>query len=113
MIKASYLQKQGAKYRELAREEISLEMRRQLFALAARCDELAAAMMRWPGPKEIAAQTPPRRPAPAKLAAVKPASGKPKPAAEAHEPARGAAGAPAALPFAETVRARLVHGLAD
>ena len=34
MIKASYLQKQGAKYRELARAEPSLEMRRELFALA-------------------------------------------------------------------------------
>ena len=54
MIKASYLQKQAANYRELARQEISLEMRRQLCALAARCDELAATMARWPGPKEIA-----------------------------------------------------------
>jgi hypothetical protein len=51
MIKASFLQKQASKYRELARDEISLEMRRQLCALAARCDELAATMARWPGPK--------------------------------------------------------------
>jgi hypothetical protein len=54
MIKASYLQKQAIKYRELARNEVSLEMRRQLCALAARCDELAATMARWPGPKDIA-----------------------------------------------------------
>lgn len=62
MIKASYLQKQGIKYRELARAEVSLEMRRQLFALAARCDELAATMARWPGPKDIARSLPPKEP---------------------------------------------------
>ncbi len=119
MIKASYLQKQGAKYRELAREEISLEMRRQLFALAARCDELAAAMMRWPGPKEIAAAAAAPKPA-AKQPAAKPAvakvlpASKPKPAAlEApHDAPRNHAGSPAALPF-EGSRARLVHGFAE
>ncbi|HEX9462390.1 MAG TPA: hypothetical protein VGB82_07305 [Alphaproteobacteria bacterium] len=67
MIKASYLQKQATKYRELARAEVSLEMRRQLFALAARCDELAATMARWPGPKDIA------RAAPAKKEPLEPA----------------------------------------
>jgi hypothetical protein len=61
MIKASYLQKQASKYRELARDEVSLEMRRQLFALAARCDELAATMARWPGPKDIARSVPAKK----------------------------------------------------
>jgi hypothetical protein len=138
MIKASFLQKQGAKYRELAREEVSLEMRRQLFALAARCDELAAAMARWPGPKDLNAAPPPK-PVAAKVAAVKPATAKsaapskPKPAAPRpatakpaapskpkpavvetqHEPPHGAAAASAALPFAEGLRTRLVHGFAE
>lgn len=101
MIKASYLQKQAAKYRELARAEVSLEMRRQLFALASRCDELAAMMARWPGPKDLVrseqVRAQPRleraRPEPKKLAAP--------PEAEAPTPLR----------FADGTRARLVHGL--
>lgn len=121
MIKASFLQKQGAKYRELAREEVSLEMRRQLFALAARCDELAAAMARWPGPKDLAPAAAPAKAAAAKVAAAKPARSKaavpskPKaPAVDmAHDAPRGGSSAPAALPFAEGSRARLVHGLVD
>lgn len=133
MIKASFLQKQGAKYRELAREEVSLEMRRQLFALASRCDELAAAMARWPGPKDVTAAPAPKpvaaKPAGAKpaakpavkAAAAKPAAAKPaapnksKPAAvEApHDAPRSTSTPPAALPFAEGLRTRLVHGLAE
>ena len=101
MIKASYLQKQAAKYRQLAREEISLEMRRQLFALASRCDELAAAMARWPGPKEIAAAPPAKKPAkPAAVAVVRDANG------SSPEPQ-------SAVRFADGLRARLVHGYAD
>lgn len=96
MIKASYLQKQGAKYRELARDEVSLEMRRQLFALAARCDELAAMMTRWPGPKEIAAQ-----------AHKKPPSKKPHPAEAPRDGER------TSRRFADGAPARLVHGFAD
>lgn len=98
MIKASYLQKQAAKYRELARAEASLEMRRQLFALAARCDELAAAMARWPGPKELTAP-PPKKPAAAPAAA--------------HEANGNSSGASGALRFPDGLRARLVHGYAD
>jgi hypothetical protein len=77
MIKASFLQKQASKYRELARDEVSLEMRRQLCALAARCDELAATMARWPGPKELARSATPRR-----------AIEQPVPAATVHYPDR-------------------------
>ncbi len=92
MVKASYLQKQGMKYRELARDEVSLEMRRQLFALAARCDELAATISRWPLPKTL---TP--RPTPA----TKPS----KP------PVLEATASPAPLPFPSRARGRLVHRL--
>lgn len=98
MIKASYLQKQGAKYRELARDEISLEMRRQLFALASRCDELAAAMARWPGPKDFG--TAPKKPAVLETTA-----------SEEKEPIRSAASP--SLRFSDGPRARLVHGFAD
>ena len=90
MIKASYLQKQAAKYRDLARAEVSLEMRRQLFALAARCDELAATMSRWPGPKDLVRSEQPRR--------------------QAAEKARDAG---PALRFADGTPARLVHGFGD
>ena len=98
MIKASYLQKQGAKYRELARAEVSLEMRRQLFALASRCDELAAAMARWPGPKDLGAA--PKKPAPVK-------------AATPPETERIPSGTSSTLRFPDGPRARLVHGYAD
>ena len=93
MIKASYLQKQAAKYRELARAEVSLEMRRQLFALASRCDELAAMMARWPGPKDLVRpEAAPRPTQPKKLAAAPEAA------------------PPAPLRFADGTRARVVHG---
>jgi len=92
MIKASYLQKQAAKYRELARAEVSLEMRRQLFALAARCDELAATMSRWPGPKDLVRCEQPKK----------------SPTERARE-----AGPPAALRFVDGTPARLVHGFGD
>ena len=98
MIKASYLQKQASKYRELARDEVSLEMRRQLFALASRCDELATTMARWPGPKELARSNQPRPVPPKKLAAA---------------PAPDTTPAAAQLRFADGHRARLVHGFAD
>ena len=93
MIKASYLQKQATKYRELARAEASLEMRRQLFALASRCDELAAMMARWPGPKDLV-RPEVRRAAPPKKLAAPPETPPPAP-----------------LRFADGTRARLVHGL--
>ena len=103
MIKASYLQKQASKYRELARDEVSLEMRRQLFALASRCDELAAMMARWPGPKDLGRAPALRRPA---AAAVAPR--------EAHAAREGEPSSPGpALRFADGHRARLVHGFAD
>jgi hypothetical protein len=92
MIKASYLQKQATKYRELARAEASLEMRRQLFALASRCDELAAMMARWPGPKDLVRQEVPRASPPKKLAAL--------PEAAPQAPLR----------FVDGTRARVVHG---
>jgi len=92
MIKASYLQKQATKYRELARAEVSLEMRRQLFALASRCDELAAMMARWPGPKDLARSALPAKPV----------------AQPAREPAPLTP-----LRFADGTPARLVHGFGD
>lgn len=100
MIKASYLQKQASKYRELARDEVSLEMRRQLFALASRCDELATTMARWPGPKDLE-----RKPAPRRPAAVT-AAPRETHAARETEPNP-------TLRFADGHRARLVHGFAD
>ena len=103
MIKASYLQKQASKYRELARDEVSLEMRRQLFALASRCDELATTMARWPGPKDL--ERAPRAPAPRRPAAVTAAP------REAHT-TRETEPSPT-LRFADGPRARLVHGFAD
>jgi hypothetical protein len=101
MIKASYLQKQATKYRELARAEASLEMRRQLFALASRCDELAAMMARWPGPKDLVRSEQVR----SERRADRARSDQPKklPAPEAAPPAP--------LRFADGTRARLVHGL--
>ena len=99
MITASYLQKQGAKYRELARAEPSLEMRRQLFALAARCDELAAMMARWPGPKELQVAQPATAAAPRRVKSAEPAPDPERP--------------PAPLRVAEGPRARLVHGFGD
>ena len=97
MIKASYLQKQGLKYRELAREEASLEMRRQLFALAARCDELATTISRWPLPKTLTPRTTP----PCSTPEVKP--NKP--------PVLEGTASPAPLPFPSRARGRVVHRL--
>jgi hypothetical protein len=98
MIKASYLQQQATKYRKLARTEDSLEMRRQLFALAARCDEVAVGMARAPERRLVA-----------KLMIVKttePAPPAPSPAAAPSPTAPG-------LPFAGHARARLVHRFAE
>lgn len=119
MIKASYLHKQAAKYRELARGEVSLETRRQLFALAARCDEIATGIGRWPLPKTLVPPTPPKKlnAAPAGgqdpiLSPVGPipSSAGPIPSAAGPSPAGpSAAGKTATLPFPDRLRARLVH----
>jgi len=96
MIKASYLQKQGMKYRELARAEISLEMRRQLFALAARCDEIAATIARWPLPNSVERTLAPQ---------------KPKRPKNDNAAVGATAGAAAPLPFPNPIRGRVVHRL--
>jgi hypothetical protein len=101
MIKASYLQQQATKYRKLARAEESLEMRRQLFALAARCDELAVTMGRAPARKMVA-----------KLTMVKKTETVSPTSTAALGPATASAPAPA-LPFSGHARARLVHRFAD
>jgi hypothetical protein len=101
MIKASYLQQQATKYRKLARTEDSLEMRRQLFALAARCDELAVSMQRAPARKLVAKLTMVKKtetPNPAPIATA--ATAAPSPVAPA-------------LPFSGHARARLVHRFAQ
>jgi hypothetical protein len=101
MIKASYLQQQATKYRKLARGEESLEMRRQLFALAARCDELAVSMERAPARKTVA-----------KLTMVKKTETGASPSAAPNGTVAPAVAAPA-LPFSGHSRARLVHRFAD
>jgi hypothetical protein len=98
MIKASYLQQQATKYRKLARTEESLEMRRQLFALAARCDEVAVGMARAPERKLVA-----------KLMIVKTA----EPASAVSAPAVVPPPAAPGLPFSGHARARLVHRFAE
>jgi hypothetical protein len=109
MIKASFLQKQAGKYRELARAEVSLEMRRQLFALAARCDELAATMARWPGPKDLGPAGKAHIPAMAKSQKKAPAGSSSAPEGDGLDPA-----APAPLLFPERRRAtRIMHSAAE
>lgn len=107
MIKAAYLQQQAAKYRKLARGEESLEMRRQLFALAARCDELAISMGRAPARKMVAKLTMVK-----KIETVVKKAEATSPATQPNGTATAAPTAPA-LPFSSHSRTRLVHRFAN
>jgi hypothetical protein len=52
MDKVTYLNAQATKFRELAKFDKDLNIRRQLFALAKQCEEIAAAIAEGPSYKK-------------------------------------------------------------
>ncbi len=102
MIKSSFLRKQAKKYRELAKAEDSLDIRRRLFGLAATCEGLVATIERAPIAKRRERQE-------------KPADGTKVRAEVESLPTkhRAAASAPrdASAPYADQARPRIVHRL--
>ena len=102
MIKSSFLRKQAKKYRELAKAEDSLDIRRRLFGLAATCEGLVATIERAPVAKRRDGQEKPADGAQGR-GGVEPLPTK----------RRTAASVPpdAASPYVDQARPRIVHRL--